>query len=122
MEGATTETGPMWLFDVKEACTTTGLNPTTGKTASETCDYSGQFSQNSYSWNNHANVIYLDQPRNVGYSFGYSTTPVKNSQEAADDFVIFINNWLKLFPEFVGRKLIIAGMSKQLRCYKITGG
>jgi cathepsin A (carboxypeptidase C) len=98
MEGASTENGPLSLFDIKESC-----SGGAGK-----CDYTGQLSSNAYAWNAHANVVYLDQPKNVGFSFGYGSQP-KSSVEAADDFIIFYNNWLTLFPEFKGRKLIIAG-------------
>ena len=51
-----------------------------------------------------------DQPKNVGYSFGYGEE-TKSSVEAAADFIVFYENWLDLFPEFVGRKLIVAGES-----------
>lgn len=98
MEGATTENGPLVLFDIKEAC------------SSGDCDYTEQFSLNPYSWNAHANLLYLDQPRYVGYSFGYGPK-VKSSVEAADDFVTFYQGWLELFPEFKGRELIISGES-----------
>jgi carboxypeptidase C (cathepsin A) len=100
MEGATTENGPLALFDIKESCTGGVGN----------CDYTEQFSRNPYAWNVHANVLYVDQPKNVGYSFGYGAE-TQSSVEAADDFIIFYNNWLALFPEFVGRKVIIAGES-----------
>lgn len=100
MEGATTETGPFSLFDIKESCS--------GPEGQ--CDYSGQLSTNAYSWNAHANVLYLDQPKNVGYSFGYGEG-VKSSVEAANDFITFYQKWLLLFPEFVGREVIIAGES-----------
>jgi len=55
-------------------------------------------------------LLFLDQPRNVGYSFGYGSQ-VKSSEEAATDFVTFYTNWLNLFPELKGRELIIAGES-----------
>jgi carboxypeptidase C (cathepsin A) len=100
MEGATTETGPFSLFDIKESCSS----------AKGQCDYTGQLSTNAYSWNAHANVLYLDQPKNVGYSFGYGAE-TKSSVEAAADFITFYQEWLTLFPEFVGRELIIAGES-----------
>lgn len=98
MEGATTENGPLSLFDIKESC------------SGSKCDYTGQFSGNPYAWNAHANMLYLDQPRNVGYSFGYGSQ-VKSTVEAANDFITFYTNWLNLFPEFKGRELIIAGES-----------
>lgn len=100
MEGATTEHGPLTLFDIKESCSS----------GSGKCDYTEQLSSNPYAWNAHSNVLYLDQPKNVGYSFGYGKQ-TQSSTEAAADFIIFYNEWLKLFPEFVSRPLIIAGES-----------
>lgn len=47
MEGATTEHGPLALFDIKESC------------SSSNCDYTEQLSSNPYAWNKHANVLYL---------------------------------------------------------------
>jgi carboxypeptidase C (cathepsin A) len=101
MEGATTELGPLVLLDVKEACQT---GP---------CDYTLQLSVNPYAWNAHANVLFLDQPRTVGFSFGYPTggTTVHSSVAAAQDFLVFYRGFLAIWPEFVGRPLLIAGES-----------
>lgn len=98
MEGATTEVGPLVLFDIKEAC------------SSDVCDYTGQLSTNPYSWNNLANIVFVDQPRNVGYSFGYGEG-VHSSVDAGKDFVTFVNGWFKLFPQYANRKVFIAGES-----------
>lgn len=100
MEGATTETGPLTLFDIKEAC-----SGGAGK-----CDYTQQLSTNPYAWNAHANLLYVDQPRNVGYSFGYGAAS-KSTQEASQDIIVFYNEWLESFPEMKGKKVIIAGES-----------
>lgn len=97
MEGATTENGPLVLYDIKEAC------------SGDQCDYTGQLSSNPYAWNAHANVLYVDQPRNVGYSFGSGA--VHSSREAAADFITFHQNWVKEFPEFASRETIISGES-----------
>jgi carboxypeptidase C (cathepsin A) len=99
MEGATTELGPMVLFDIKEAC------------SSAQCDFTFQMSTNPYAWNAHANVLFLDQPRTVGYSFGTAGPTVHSSVDAAKDFITFYQNFLGLFPQFVGRPLIIGGES-----------
>jgi carboxypeptidase C (cathepsin A) len=101
MEGATTEHGPLNLFMMKESCSNGG--------PASKCDYSQQLSSNPYAWNKHSNMLYVDQPKNVGYSFGTGQT--KSSVEAGEEFVIFLNNWLDLFPEFKGRQVIIAGES-----------
>jgi carboxypeptidase C (cathepsin A) len=102
MEGATTENGPLTLLDIKESCSNGGAN--------SKCDYTLQLSSNTYAWNTNANLLYVDQPRNVGYSFGYGAG-AQSSTEAAQDILVFYKNWLNLFPEFKGRKLIIAGES-----------
>ena len=54
MEGATTEHGPLVLFDIKESV----------------LGHSGQLSPNPYAWNRNAHVVYVDQPRYVGFSCG----------------------------------------------------
>ncbi len=46
----------------------------------------------------------------MGYSFGYGPY-VTSSVAAAQDIITFYFGWLKLFPEFNGRKLIISGES-----------
>ena len=96
------------MLYIKEACST--------QTEGGGCDYSQQFSRNPNSWNAHANVLYLDQPRYVGYSFGYGDK-VHSSVEAAKDFVTFYNEWIQVFPEYKGRKLIIAGESYGTKIY-----
>ena len=78
--------------------------------SSSQCDYTEQLSRNPYAWNAHANVLYLDQPRYVGYSFGYGDYTT-SSVDAANDFIVFYNNWLTYFPEFKGREVIISGES-----------
>jgi len=98
MEGATTEIGPLVLTWVKEACST-----------APNCDYTYQLSLNPYAWNNDANVVFLDQPRNVGFSFG--TTSCHSSVDAGKDMVTFYLGWLALFPEFKGRAVYLAGES-----------
>lgn len=98
MEGATTENGPLVLFDIKEAC------------SSSQCDYTEQLSRNPYAWNAHANVLYVDQPRNVGFSFGYGEAS-HSSTDAAQDFVTFLLGWYELFPEYKGRDVVISGES-----------
>jgi carboxypeptidase C (cathepsin A) len=102
MEGATTEIGPLSLFDIKEACS-----------SDPNCDYTTQLSTNAYAWNAHANVLVIDQPRTVGFSFGYGTpqSVVLSSVDAAKDFLVFYDGLIDLFPEFRGKPLIIAGES-----------
>lgn len=101
-EGLTTENSALSLFYIKENCVE-------GK---QVCDYTNQFSTNKYSWNQHANVVYLDQPRFVGNSGGdEQATYVHSSVDAADDFIVFYRGFIDLFPEFKNSPLIITGES-----------
>lgn len=91
MEGMTTEHGPLVLYGVKED----------GKL------FSGKLSKNPYAWNNKAHVVYVDQPRYVGYSCGTGAF-VKSSTEAGRDMVAFLRGWRNLFPEHADRNIILA--------------
>jgi carboxypeptidase C (cathepsin A) len=103
MEAATTENSPLNLLDIKEHC---------DEDSNHQCDYTYQLSSNKYGWNTNANIVYLDQPRYVGNSGSDSEgTPVHSSTDAADDFITFYIGFLNLFPEYIGRELIIAGES-----------
>ena len=106
MEGATTENGPLNLFDIKESC------EEGGRGADQTCDYTGQLSSNQFAWNNHAHMVYVDQPRFVGNSGGgKGSEGVHSSVDAAQDFVTFYKGLMEIFPEFANKELIIAGES-----------
>ncbi|KAF7974316.1 hypothetical protein HWV62_12482 [Athelia sp. TMB] len=48
---------------------------------------------NPYSWNNASNMLYIDQPVGVGFSYGSET--VGTSQEAASDIWKFLQIFLK---------------------------
>ncbi|QRV80572.1 Serine carboxypeptidase [Ceratobasidium sp. AG-Ba] len=54
---------------------------------------------NKYSWNTHANVLFLDQPINVGYSYSESGT-VNTSPLAAEDVWSFLELFVNRFPEY----------------------
>ena len=95
MEGATTEGGPMWLWDAK---------------ASAKTGFSGTLSRNAYAFNNQVHSIFVDQPRYVGYSTG-TGRKVTSSVAAGKDLVQFILGWYRAFPEHAHRKLILASES-----------
>ncbi|XP_051188152.1 serine carboxypeptidase 1 [Lolium perenne] len=70
-------------------------------------------SRNRHAWNNVANVLFLESPAGVGFS--YSNTSSENSESGdtrtAVDAYIFLLNWLERFPEYKGRDFFIAGES-----------
>ena len=55
---------------------------------------------NPYSWNTHANIIFLDQPVNVGFSYAKDGNSVYSSQRAAKDVYSFLELFLNRFPEY----------------------
>jgi cathepsin A (carboxypeptidase C) len=64
---------------------------------------------NAHSWNNVANVLYVDQP--IGTGFSPSLIYDVNEQQIASDFYIFLQGFVKAFPQFAGRDLYITGES-----------
>ncbi|KAG0177442.1 hypothetical protein DFQ29_004812 [Apophysomyces sp. BC1021] len=64
---------------------------------------------NKYSWNNNATVIFLDQPANVGYSYGYADT--SDSFGAGRDIYVFLQVLFKQFPAYAHLDFHIAGES-----------
>ncbi|KAL3651665.1 hypothetical protein CASFOL_004667 [Castilleja foliolosa] len=68
---------------------------------------------NEYAWNKAANVLFLESP--VGVGFSYSETTTNNTsggdKRTAKDNYIFLVNWLERFPEYKNRDFYIAGES-----------
>lgn len=65
--------------------------------------------RNPWSWNNKANVIYLDQPVNAGYS--YSQNSVSTTTAASKDVYAFLSLFFHSFPKYQKTEFHIAGES-----------
>ncbi|KAL5705816.1 hypothetical protein ACHQM5_024061 [Ranunculus cassubicifolius] len=88
--GALTELGP---FRVKR----------TGKT----------LYMNEHSWNKKANILFIESPVGVGFSYSLNMTEYlegSDNQTSADNYR-FLINWLERFPEYKGRDLYLSGES-----------
>ena len=95
MEGATTGLSPIMLFNAKP-----GAHG----------GFSRVMTSNHWGWHRHAALLFVDQPRYVGFSTG--TGPyVTTSREAGLDMVVFLRRWRRLFPEHAHRSLIFASES-----------
>ena len=65
------------------------------------------------SWLDQADVLYLDQPVDVGFSYGNSVP--KTMDAGAQDFINFMRLFLSVYPEYEksveNRKVYLAGWS-----------
>ncbi|XP_047088083.1 serine carboxypeptidase 1-like [Lolium rigidum] len=70
-------------------------------------------SRNKQAWNNEANVIFLESPAGVGFSYSNTSSDHNNVGDpmAAQDAYVFLVNWLERFPEYKARAFYIAGES-----------
>nr|CAB3453628.1 unnamed protein product [Digitaria exilis] len=70
-------------------------------------------SRNRHAWNNVANVIFLESPAGVGFSYTNTSSDYEKTGDwrTAEDSYRFLLHWLERFPEYKGRDLYIAGES-----------
>ncbi|GJN41069.1 hypothetical protein PR202_gn00394 [Eleusine coracana subsp. coracana] len=70
-------------------------------------------STNKYAWNNEANMLFLESPAGVGFSYSNRTSDYNNTgdRSTAADAYTFLINWLERFPEYKGHDFFITGES-----------
>ncbi|KAG5556020.1 hypothetical protein RHGRI_006604 [Rhododendron griersonianum] len=69
--------------------------------------------KNGYSWNKEANMLYLESPAGVGFSYSANAsyyTSVDDNMTARDNLV-FLENWFNKFPEYKNTDFFITGES-----------
>uniref|UniRef100_A0A2N9HL16 Carboxypeptidase n=1 Tax=Fagus sylvatica TaxID=28930 RepID=A0A2N9HL16_FAGSY len=69
--------------------------------------------RNDYAWNTVANVIFLESPAGVGFSYSNTSSDYSKSgdKRTAADSYTFLVNWLERFPEYKNRDFFITGES-----------
>ncbi|KKK14367.1 hypothetical protein P175DRAFT_0498927 [Aspergillus ochraceoroseus IBT 24754] len=87
MDGALMEVGPYRLKD------------------NETLVY------NEGSWDEFANLLFIDQPVGTGFSYVNTNSYVHELDEMAAQFMTFLEKWFALFPEYERDDIYIAGES-----------
>ncbi|KAL4868182.1 pheromone-processing carboxypeptidase kex1 [Aspergillus spectabilis] len=87
MDGALMEVGPYRLKD------------------NQTLEY------NEGSWDEFANLLFVDQPVGTGFSFANTNSYLHELDEMATQFVTFLENWFDLFPEYERDDIYFAGES-----------
>ena len=64
------------------------------------------------SWNKYANVLYVESPVHVGFSYSDTQKDViSTDQIVASENYVFIRKWLELFPEFRSNEFYLSGES-----------
>ncbi|CAN8287868.1 unnamed protein product, partial [Cochlearia groenlandica] len=68
---------------------------------------------NPYAWNQEANILFLESPVGVGFSYSNTTSDYKKIGDdfTARDTYTFIQNWLQRFPVYKENEFYIAGES-----------
>ncbi|KAL2261405.1 hypothetical protein VTK26DRAFT_4223 [Humicola hyalothermophila] len=66
---------------------------------------------NDGAWNEFANVLFVDNPVGTGFSYVDTNAYVKELDVMADQFVLFLEKWYALFPEYEHDDIYIAGES-----------
>lgn len=68
---------------------------------------------NSYSWNQVANILFIDSPVGVGFSYSNTSSDILNNgdKRTAEDSLAFLLKWVERFPQYKGRDFYIAGES-----------
>ncbi|KGN45085.1 serine carboxypeptidase-like 34 [Cucumis sativus] len=68
---------------------------------------------NPYSWNRAANLLFLESPIGVGFSYSNNTNDIKELGDTitAKDSYAFLVNWFRRFPQFKSHEFYIAGES-----------
>lgn len=55
---------------------------------------------NDGSWHEFANLLFVDNPVGTGFSYVDTDSYVHELDEMADQFIVFLEKWFSLFPEY----------------------
>lgn len=61
----------------------------------------GKLHYNDGSWDEFANVLFVDNPVGTGFSYVDTNSYLHELQEMADQFLIFMEKWYALFPDYL---------------------
>ncbi|KAJ2898154.1 Pheromone-processing carboxypeptidase KEX1 [Zalerion maritima] len=70
-----------------------------------------ELAYNNGTWNEFANLLFVDNPVGTGYSYVDTDSYVHELDEMASQFVDFLDKWFKFFPEYEHDDIYIAGES-----------
>eukprot|EP01132_Coremiostelium_polycephalum_P002508 gene2508-3106_t len=67
--------------------------------------------ENPYSWNQFANILYLESPAGVGFSFSNDGNYTTGDDQTAADNLQVLAGFLQLFPQYLSNDFYVAGES-----------
>ncbi|KAJ4970605.1 hypothetical protein NE237_003704 [Protea cynaroides] len=72
-----------------------------------------QLIKNPYSWNKLGNILFLESPAGVGFSYSKTTSDYSSTgdKRTAQEAYTFLINWLERFPQYKKRDFYLAGES-----------
>ncbi|KAM3586229.1 Cell death protease [Umbelopsis sp. WA50703] len=62
-------------------------------------------------WQDHANIVFVDQPVGTGFSFADTDSYVRNMTEVGTSFTKFLDLFFEVFPDRATNELYLAGES-----------
>lgn len=71
----------------------------------------GTLRYNEGSWDEFANLLFVDNPVGTGFSYTNTDGYISELQQMADEFLTFMEKWFTLFPQFEIDDLYFAGES-----------
>ncbi|KZM25465.1 serine-type carboxypeptidase [Ascochyta rabiei] len=71
----------------------------------------GNLKYNNGSWDEFANLLFVDQPVGTGFSYVNTDSYLTELEQMAEHMVIFLEKWFALFPEYEHDDFYIAGES-----------
>lgn len=71
----------------------------------------GTLRMNNASWDQFANVLFIDNPVGTGFSFVDGDALVHELDEMADQLITFLEKWFDIFPQYASDELYLAGES-----------
>jgi len=74
----------------------------------------GKLEYNDGSWDEFANLLFVDNPVGTGFSYVDTDSYVHELSEMATEFVTFLERWFELFPEYEHDDVCVNSPSKYL--------
>lgn len=76
-------------------------------------DENGLLFKNKYSWNLESNMLYIESPIGVGFSYSETDSDYIqwNDSQTAEDHLRFLINWMEKFPKYKNSEVYLTGES-----------